>query len=488
MVLPYLNPGVVRARAAARRRAAHASIEEMSPVRRTALISVLAALALIGLKLGAGFASNSLGLVSEGVHSGTDLVAALLTFFALGVAGRPADASHPWGHGKAEHLAALAECLVLLGASMLITVTAIRRLVDDTPPGVDTAWWVFGVLALVIAIDITRTAVSFRTARIHGSPALMSNALHFGSDLAGTIAVIVGLLLVREGYPKADAVAALFVAALVVAAAAQLVRTNVNVLMDRTSPTAEDAARTAIAALGPDIALQRLRVREAAGSHFADVVISVSPSAALAEGHAAADAVEAAVRGALPGCDVVVHVEPATEAGSLTERVLAAALAVAGVREIHNVRVVTNGSDHDVSLHLKLPADARLEHAHEVANDVEAAILAAVPEIRHVATHLEPLATVTAAETVSGADAPEIDAAIRAAIAGTAGITLRDVRLARTGDGTVAFLTVVVSGDPSLDEAHDTGGALRSRLRREITGLEDVFVHTEPESAGADSG
>src|SRR5436305_15213550 len=92
----------------------------MSPQRRTALISVLAAIALVALKLSTGLVTHSLGLISEAVHSGTDLVAALLTFFAVGVAGRPADTGHPYGHGKAEHLAALAEATILVGASVFI--------------------------------------------------------------------------------------------------------------------------------------------------------------------------------------------------------------------------------------------------------------------------------------------------------------------------------------------------------------------------------
>ena len=91
----------------------------MSPQRRIALVSVGAACLLIVVKLAAGLASNSLGLVSEAIHLGTDLVAALLTFFAVGVAGRPADPSHPYGHGKAEHLSALAEAAILVGASFL---------------------------------------------------------------------------------------------------------------------------------------------------------------------------------------------------------------------------------------------------------------------------------------------------------------------------------------------------------------------------------
>ena len=104
----------------------------MSPQRRTALVSVYAAAGLLALKLGAGLAAHSLGLVSEALHSGTDLVAALLTFFALGVAGRPADTGHQYGHGKAEHLSALAEGTILVAASLLIAWRAMTHLVGST--------------------------------------------------------------------------------------------------------------------------------------------------------------------------------------------------------------------------------------------------------------------------------------------------------------------------------------------------------------------
>src|ERR671910_2915593 len=104
----------------------------MHPQRRTALVSVVAAATLVALKLATGLATGSLGLVSEALHSGTDLVAALLTLFAVGVAIRPADVSHQYGHGKAEHLAALAEASILVAASLAIVYVAIRRLIDGT--------------------------------------------------------------------------------------------------------------------------------------------------------------------------------------------------------------------------------------------------------------------------------------------------------------------------------------------------------------------
>ena len=253
----------------------------MIPQRRIALVSVGAAVALMGIKLGTGLASGSLGLISEALHSGTDLVAALLTFFAIGVAGRPADRSHPYGHGKAEHLAALAEAFVLLLVSVAVGALAVARLAGWIEIETSTAWWVFAAVGVVVVIDVSRTLVSMQAARRFASAALASNALHFGSDLFGTLAVFGGLLAVRAGWPAGDSLAALFVAFLVVTAAARLIRRNVDVLMDRAPVDAVRAARAAIATLDPPVEVRLLRLREAAGRTFTDVVIGVSPGAAV---------------------------------------------------------------------------------------------------------------------------------------------------------------------------------------------------------------
>ena len=173
----------------------------MSAQRRAALTSVFAAAALVALKLVTGLATGSLGLVSEAVHSATDLVAALLTFFAVGVSGRPADTGHQYGHGKAEHLSALAEAAFLAGASVLIGVRAIQRLTGSVEATVETPWYVFAVVGIVLAIDVSRATVSWRAALPYRCAALASNALHFASDFAGTLAVLAGLLLARAGYP-----------------------------------------------------------------------------------------------------------------------------------------------------------------------------------------------------------------------------------------------------------------------------------------------
>jgi len=449
----------------------------MSPQRRTALVSVAAACVLISLKLATGLATGSLGLISEAVHSGTDLVAALLTLFAVGVSGRPADRMHPYGHGKAEHLAALAEGAILVLASLFISVQALRVLLGLTEPSVDPVWWALLVVLVVMVIDASRALVSVRASRRYASPALASNALHFGSDLAGSSAVFFGLLLARAGWREGDAVAALFVAALVMLAATRLMRRNVDVLMDRAPTDAELAAREAIARMEPGVQLRRLRMRQAAGRHFADVVIGVSPAAGVGQGHAAADAVEDAVRSALPEADVVVHVEPAGEDAALRERINAAALTVPRVREMHNVRVVSVDGGLEVSLHLKLPPDLTLEEAHDVASRVERAIADAVPEVVSVQTHLEPLTEPGAGRTaVANEDADRIRRIVRE----RTGAEPREVRFLQTEDGLVAFLTLALAPESTLAQAHSLASEVEEDVRRDLPGLADVSVHTEP--------
>jgi cation diffusion facilitator family transporter len=450
----------------------------VDPQRRTALVSVVAAILLIALKLGAGLASHSLGLISEALHSGTDLVAALLTLFAVGVAVRPADVAHQYGHGKAEHLSALAEAAILVAASFFIAWRAVTHLVGGRNASVEARWYAFAVIGIVIVVDISRTVVLWRASRRYRSAALASNALHFASDLGGSVAVLVGLVLVREGHKGADSAAGLFVAVLVLLAAARLMKRNVDVLMDRAPADAEQAARAAIAGVEPPVKLQRLRVRQAGPRQFMDVVITVPPGAAVGQGHAAADSVEDALNAALPGSDVVVHVEPQEDEAAIRDRAHAAALGVPSVREVHNVTVLDVGGRTEVSLHLKLPGEVTLEEAHEVANQVESAITTAVPEIDSVQTHIEPLGEAVEGRRMQD-DRVEREVVLRI-VREVTGEEPRELHFVRTDEGLLAYLTLALDPSSPLAEAHARASEIEERIRRARPDIADVIVHTEP--------
>jgi divalent metal cation (Fe/Co/Zn/Cd) transporter len=294
------------------------------------------------------------------------------------------------------------------------------------------------------------------------------------------VAVLIGLLLVRAGYVEADSIAALFVAALVLIVAVRLMRRNVDVLMDIVPADAEEAARLAIVDIRPEVELRRLRMRQAAGRYFADVVIGVSVDSAVGQGHAAADAVERAVQAALPEADVVVHVEPLGDRAEVRERAHAAALGVRRVREVHNVSVISTDAGTEISLHLKLPGELSLDEAHAIAEDVERAIVAELPEVAAVETHLEPLAEEAEGTRLSANDVAAEHDLVARVVRDAIGAEAKELRFVDTGDGLVVHLTLPLPAGTTLADAHAEASRIEEVIRRERPEIVDVLVHTEP--------
>ena len=447
-------------------------------MQATTIVSIITATAQMLLMLVTGLVTGSLGLISAGVESSGDVVAAVVTFFAVRLGARPADESHPFGHRRAENLSALAEATILLGGGAIVVLEAIRRL-SGNGSSLSARWYVFVVIGIAIAINISRALVSRRNARRYGSTALRANSFHFAGDVAGSLAVLVGLISVRAGFHDGDAIAALIVAVIIFAAAFRLILENARVLMDTAPAEAHAVAREAIVALSPEIELDRLRLRESAGRYFADVVVAIPPGRAVVEGHAAADEVERAIEHALPNSDVVVHVEPRRRGLTLRDRVLAIALSEPTVSEAHDITIFEHGEQRSVSLHLKLPADSSLQDAHDVAERVEGAIRA-LPRISDARTHLEPLEQPIAADpSAVRDDQPTVDQ-IRAIVGDHAGGAARDVRLLPTETGWVVFVTVPLGVRASLMDAHRVASELEETLRGTLPQIADVVVHTEP--------
>ncbi len=452
----------------------------MTSQQKIALTSVGAALGLIVLKVSTGLITGSLAFLSGALDSGLDLVTALLTLFAVGLAARPADVEHPWGHGKVEHLAALAESSLLFLASIWIAYTATQRLASSSPPKVDATWWAILAILIVMVVDAGRTIVSYRASVRHRSAALQSNALNFVGDFLGSGGVLVGLVVVRAGYPKADSIAALFIAAIVLVAAARLAFKNADILIDRSPRSATETVRQAIDGLDPPVDLKQLRVREAGGHYYAEVVIGISPEAAVAEGHAEADQIEQALEEVLHGGEVVVHVEPQGEEIGPHEAVRAAAMSVRGVHEIHNLVIADLEGRQEVSLHLKLPGDLPLADAHELASRVERAIMAARPEIAAVVTHLEPLTEEVTGSAPARLETREYGDKIRKIVRKATGAPPRSLRFVSTEEGLVVYLIVALDPESPLAEAHKRASEIESSVHRSCPGIKQLIVHTEP--------
>jgi len=283
---------------------------------RVAMTSVLAAVVLTGAKIAAGLATGSLGILSEAAHSALDLVAAVVTVFAVRTSGKPADRDHPYGHGKVENLSALVETLLLLATCVWIIYEAVQRLVFR-PLEVRTTPLGFLVIVVSILVDTGRSRALRRAARKYHSQALEADALHFATDVWSSGVVLLGLAMVwlsRQWHlpwlAKADAIAALAVAGIVVRVSITLGRKAVDDLMDAVPPHLVERAQARVAAVPGVERVLRIRIRRTGGEWFSDVVISVQEDLSARDAHEVADAVETVMRREMPRGDCVVHVEP----------------------------------------------------------------------------------------------------------------------------------------------------------------------------------
>ena len=283
-----------------------------------ALSSVIAAVGLTAFKIIVGVATNSLGILAEAAHSALDLMAAVMTFFAVRVADKPADKQHPFGHGKIENISALFETLLLLATSGWIIYEAVHRL---TAPEVhvEISIWSFIVMGTSIVIDVSRSRMLYAAAKKHNSQALEADALHFSTDIWSSSVVILGLILVlvARWFPsltfleKGDAIAALVVAAIVIFVSSELGMRSIQALLDAAPRNDErDRIIQEVSKMEEIADVHAVRIRSSGAGWFVDMHVTMNGRMSLKRSHAITEKIEERVREILPGADVTVHMEP----------------------------------------------------------------------------------------------------------------------------------------------------------------------------------
>ncbi len=285
--------------------------------KQAAMSSVIAAAGLTSLKIVVGVVTGSLGILAEAAHSGLDLVAALVTFLAVRTSGKPADKEHLYGHGKVENVSALFETLLLLMTCAWIVYEAIQRIFFRAVE-MEISIWAFIVMGISIIVDINRSRMLYKAARKHNSQALEADALHFRTDIWSSSVVILGLIGVKIGewvpklgfLHKADAVAALGVALIVIYVSIELGIRTVQALLDVALPGMAEKITTTVEAIPEVMNCHNVRLRHSGPYVFADLHVLVDGNLSLQEAHAVTEVIVDAIHEIVPNADVTVHPEP----------------------------------------------------------------------------------------------------------------------------------------------------------------------------------
>jgi cation diffusion facilitator family transporter len=449
-----------------------------------ARISMAASGGLTIAKAIVGVLTGSLAILSEAAHSAIDFVATVMTYFAVRASGKPADAEHHYGHGKIESVTALAETALLFLLSGIVIWEAVRRLIGQGHGTIEIGVVAFAVVIASILIDFFRARALYRVAEETTSEALEADALHFSSDMWSSIAVLIGLGGVWVGYPWADSVAALAVAALVCVAGWRLGSRTVASLTDEAPPGLADTIDEIVRKIPGVIDLERVRVRRAGAVTFVDLELAVSRTLPFDRVAAVKSAVAEAVEKAMPQTEVSIVTTPrALDDESVLERVLV--IARNRALAVHHVTVHAVGEQLAVSLDLEVDGKLTLLEAHTIADGLERAIGEELGPSVEVETHIEPLQL----EEQGGQDATaDRIRAIHDALAELAPRlgplrNIHHVRVRETGDGEIVNFHCYVEPALTVDAVHDHVDDLERALRQRWPAIKRVIGHAEPSRA-----
>jgi cation diffusion facilitator family transporter len=448
---------------------------------KVALSSIAVSAGLTVAKAIVGVMSGSLALLSEAAHSLIDVGATVMTYFAVRISGKPADAEHHYGHGKVESVSALAETALLFLLSGVVIWEALQRLLSDHGHAIAATLWAFAVIIVSVVVDFFRARVLYRVAAETSSEALEADALHFGSDMWSSIAVLIGLGLVVLGYPWADSAAAIVVAIFICIAGWRLGRRTIETLTDTAPAGAADKITAAVTRIPGVVAVERVRVRQAGEVLFVDLVVAVSRTLPLDRVAALKDRIVEVIRTDSPAAEVTLTTEPrALDDESVLERVMV--IARNRALAVHHVTAHRIEGRLAVSLDLEVDGALALGAAHDVASGLEDAIRDELgPEVE-VETHIEPLQ----AYDGRGREAPpariaEVGDALREIAAKVELVgAIHDVRVREADGGEIVNFHCLVDPALTVADVHDKVDEVERALRRRFPAIKRVIGHAEP--------
>ncbi len=458
--------------------------------RLVALSSVGAAIFLTSMKLVVGLFTGSLGILSEAAHSGLDLVAAVVTFFAVRISGQPPDTTHSYGHGKIENLSALFETVLLLVTCIWIIYEAIQRLFFKTVE-IEASPWAFVIMLVSIGIDFTRSRALKKVADKYDSQALEADALHFSTDIWSSSVVIGGLILVTAAewlnmpwLLRADALAALGVAGIVVYVSLQLGSKTIADLLDAMPPGLRQEAIHAVEHVDGILEVRNPRLRRSGPEVFADMTLVVSRETALEKAQSIANQAEMTLQSVIPNVDVVFNVAPviSEDEDMLTTIRMVAARHGLGA---HGMRIYEAHDGLALELHLEMDDTLTLNEAHALSEAFEADVLSTVPRIKQIDTHLEPTGEGTSLHQPSANNNTRDKRLLMAKLAEVSqetGVTIEYSSLSVwrvTGELMVSFHCHLPPNMP-MTEAHLLTVKVEQALRDRIHNLGRVLIHVEP--------
>ncbi len=447
---------------------------------KVALNSVFWSIFLTLMKGIVGLITGSLGILSEALHSALDLGAALLTFFSVRVADKPADERHPYGHSKVESVSALIESALLFVTSGWIICEAIKRLFFEKVE-VEVVWYAFVIIIISIFVDISRSKALMKVAKETKSQALEADALHFSSDIWSSGAVLVGLICAYFKVPMADTLAALIVAIIVLRAGYKLSKRTFDVLVDTAPIGIAEIIKEEAKNIEGVVGVQKIRVRPAGASMFIEIGIEISRKISLQKSKEITRQVEEKIKNKIGESDITVHTIPVVlDNETMIENIQI--LAHSHGVFVHDITIHIVNNKKYINFDLEVKNDCTLSEAHDIASRLEESIKNEFGDDIEINTHIEPLGSdILAGEKLENKEEIKILSEINNIAKNFKDIhTIHDIEIRKINNKIFISLHAYTDGNILLEKVHDEAGDLEYLIKQKINNIARVVVHLEP--------
>jgi cation diffusion facilitator family transporter len=456
----------------------------LSAIRRVLILTMLLNFVATAIKLATGIATGALSVVADSLDTLFDGLSNLVGLMGLWVASKPPDADHPYGHRKFETVAALSIAFLLFLTAWQLLQAAWQRFSSSEIPVVNR--WVILAMVMGMAIQAGTSYYELRQGRKLRSEVLVADALHTRASVLISLSVLVGLLLVRLGFPKADPILAAFVALMIAKIGVDILRETLPVLVDQAAFDPHKIAGI-VEEVGGIESFNRVRSRGALGNAAIDLHVRISPDKTIREANAIADEVQRRLLALEGVSDVTVHLEaqrlPGPDAADLFATVKHAAGELGLI--VHEVWAHRNDGNLYLDLHVGVEPDLTLGQAHSKVDRLEREVRERLPEVAGVQTHIELGTTQVLTDNPESAEMQaQVEKEVVQAVAQIPGLSLpHNLRLRRNpADANKIYLSLecAVAPDTPMAEAHHLASLLEQELSRRLPDVANVLVHLEP--------
>lgn len=357
-------------------------------MKRIALFSLIISVFLVAIKIAVSYFTSSIGVFSEALNNGLDIVTALITYLAIRISLRPADKDHTYGHGKYENMSAFIEIIIISALSFFIIYKSIIRIIYRNIE-LKLNIYVFIVLVIAIFINLIRVFFLGRMARKYNSFALKAEFINYSSDILSSIIVIAGLYLADIGIYIADPIASIMVSLIVLTFSIKLSIKIIRNLLDYIPKEVTDGITEILAGIKEIESINKLKIHEVGNTKFVNTEICFGSNLYLSQADNLKKKIKKKILEKVPGSEIILETRFIQTESDIEENIKGIVMNYENIKDVHNIFIYNIENSVDVTLHVKLDENLSIENADKLTNTIEKRIKDRINNVRRVYIHIE---------------------------------------------------------------------------------------------------